>query len=83
MERTFWKVLNRDKVTGKDTKKNEKVCDTSEEKKDLFCEDEVVTVLKALKNNKTPSFDSAVNEFFNMVVLKLEIYYWRLWIWFF
>ena len=32
-------------------------------KEDLFCEDELATVLKGLKNNKAPGADSVVNEF--------------------
>ena len=32
-------------------------------KVDLFCEEQLVTVLKELKNNKAPCFDSVVNEF--------------------
>ena len=32
-------------------------------KEDLFCEEELATVLKGLKNNKAPGADSVVNEF--------------------
>ena len=32
-------------------------------KEDLFCEEELATVLKGLKNNKAPVTDSVVNEF--------------------
>ena len=44
-------------------KGNQAVCDTLEVVQDLFCEEELETVLKGLKNNKTPSADSLVNEF--------------------
>ena len=39
-------MLNWDRVTGKDIEKNEKVCDTLYVKEDLFCEEELATVLK-------------------------------------
>ena len=45
-------MLNRDTVAGKDIEENEKVCDTLDVKEDLFCEEELATVLKGLKNNK-------------------------------
>ena len=32
-------------------------------KEDLFCEEELVTVLEGLKNNKAPGADSVINEF--------------------
>ena len=32
-------------------------------KEDLFCEEELATVLKGLKNNKAPVADSMVNEY--------------------
>ena len=41
----FDNVLNRDRVTRKDIEENEKVCDTLEVKEDLFCDEELVTVL--------------------------------------
>ena len=59
----FENVLNRDAVAGKDIDENEKVCDTLHVKEDLFCEEEPATVLKGLKNNKSPSADSVINEF--------------------
>ena len=46
MGRTFEKVLNRDRVTGKDIEDNEKVCDTLDVKEALFCEEELAIVLK-------------------------------------
>ena len=45
----FENVLNRERVTGKDIEKNEKVCVTLDVKEDLFCEEALVTVLKGLK----------------------------------
>ena len=45
----FENVLNRDTVAGKDIDENEKVCDTSDVKEGLFCEEELATVLKGLK----------------------------------
>jgi len=57
-------VLNRDTVAGKDIEENEKFCDTLDVKKDLFCEEKLVTVLKGLKNNKAPCANSIENEFF-------------------
>ena len=59
----FENVLNRDTVAGKDIDENEKVCDTLDVKEDLFCEEELATVLKGLKNNKAPGADSVINEF--------------------
>ena len=56
-------MLNRDTVAGKDMDENEKVCDTLGVKEDLFCEEELATVLKGLKNNKAPGVDSVINEF--------------------
>jgi len=45
----FENVLNRDTVAGKDIDENGKVCDTLDVKEDLFCEEELAAVLKALK----------------------------------
>jgi len=45
----FENVLNRDTVAGKDIEENKKVCDTLDVKQDLFCEEELATVLKGLK----------------------------------
>ena len=59
----FENLLNRDRVAGKDIEENEKVCDTLDVKEDLFCEEELVTILKGLKNNKAPGADRVVNEF--------------------
>jgi hypothetical protein len=44
-------VLNHDKVTGIDIENNEKVYDALEVEEDLFCEEELMTVLRGLKNN--------------------------------
>ena len=41
-----FKERNRDRVTGKDTEENEKVCDTWDVKEDLFCDEELATALK-------------------------------------
>ena len=59
----FENVLNRDTVSGNDIDENEKVCDTLDVKEDLFCEEELATVLKGLRNNKAPGADSVINEF--------------------
>ena len=56
-------MLSRDTFAGKDIEENERVCDTLDMKEDLFCEEELVTVLKGLKNNKAPGADSVINEF--------------------
>ena len=40
---------------------------------DLFCEEELATVLKGLKNDKAPVADSVVNEFLKFGGLRLEI----------
>ena len=50
----FENVLNRDTVAGKDIDENEKICDTLDVKEDLFCEEELATILKGLKINKAP-----------------------------
>jgi hypothetical protein len=39
----FENVLNQDRVTGKETEVNGKVCDTLNMMEDLFCEEELVT----------------------------------------
>ena len=56
-------MQNRNKATEKYIGKNEKVCDTLDVKEDLFCEEELVIILKGLKNNKAPGADNVVNEF--------------------
>ena len=56
-------MLNRDTVAGKDIDENEKVCDNLDVKDDLFCEKELATVLKGLKNYKAIGADSVINEF--------------------
>ena len=73
----FENVLSQDTFARKDIEENENLCDTLDVKEDLFCEEELVTVIKGLKNNKAPGADSVVNElfFFNMVVMKLKISY--------
>ena len=64
----FENVLNPDRVIGKDTGENEKVCDTLDVKEDLFCEDGLVTVLKGIKkNNEHVDADSVVNKFLKCV----------------
>ena len=45
----FEDVLNRDTVAGKDIDENEKVCDILDVTENLFCEEELATVLKGLK----------------------------------
>ena len=45
----FENGLNRDRVARKDIEENEKVCDALDVKEDLFCEEEIATVLKGLK----------------------------------
>ena len=42
-------MLNWDRAAGKDIEENEEVCDTLDVKEDLFCEEELATVLKRLK----------------------------------
>ena len=56
-------MLNRERVAGKNIEENEEVCDTLDVKEDLFCEEELATVLKGLKNNKVLGADRVVNEF--------------------
>jgi len=51
------------------------VCDTLDVKEDLFWKEELATVLKGLKNNKTPGVVCVANEFLIIVVLRLEISY--------
>jgi len=38
----------------------------------LFCEEELIKVLKGLKNIKAPDADSVVNDFLNLLVLKVR-----------
>ena len=38
-----------------------KISDTLDGKEDLFCEKELATVLKGLKNNKAPGADTGIN----------------------
>ena len=48
----------------KHIEENEKVCYTLDLKEDLFCEEDLATVLKGLKNNKASGADTVVvNEF--------------------
>ena len=56
-------MLNRDTVAGKDIGENEKVCDTSDVKVDLFSEEKLATVLKGLQNNKASEAYSMIKEF--------------------
>ena len=53
----FENMLNQDTVAGKDINENKKVCDA------LDVKEELVTVLKGLKNNKAPGANSVINEF--------------------
>ena len=59
----FQNVLNQNRATGKDIEENEKVCDILDVKEDLFCEEELATVLSGLKNHKPQDADTVVNEF--------------------
>jgi len=69
-------MLNRVRITVKDIKKSDKFYDNLDMKKDLFREEEIVTVPKGIKNDKVAGAKSVINEFFlNMVVVKLEISY--------
>ena len=56
-------MLNQDRLAGKDIEENEEVCNSLKVKEDLFCEEELATVLKGLKNNKAPGADTVVNQF--------------------
>ena len=56
-------VLNRDRVARKDTEENENVCDNLDVKEHLFCDEELATILKGLKNYMVPGANSVVNEF--------------------
>jgi len=62
----FENMLNQDIVAGKDIEGNDKVCDTSDVKEDLFCEEEIPTVLKGFKNNESPVVGIVVNEFLKL-----------------
>ena len=48
MSGTFENMLNRGRVAGKDIEENEKVLDTLVVKEDLFCEEELATVLQRM-----------------------------------
>ena len=50
-------------IQKKTIEENEKFCGTLDMKEDLFCQEELATILKGLKNNKAPAADSVVNEF--------------------
>ena len=56
---------------GKDIEENEKVCDTLDVKAGLFCEEELATALKRLKNMNF--FLNMKMSFLNMAALSLEI----------
>ena len=60
----FENMLSRDRTAGKDIDENEKVCDTFDVKENLFCEEELETELKGLRNCKAPVADTVVNELF-------------------
>ena len=47
----FENMLNRDKVTRTDIEKKEKVSDTLDAKEDLFCEEELLTVIHLFMSN--------------------------------
>ena len=57
----FETVLNRERVAGKNIE--DTVCYPLDVKEDLFREEELVTILKGLKDNKAPGADGVVNEF--------------------
>ena len=65
---------------------HEEVCNTLNVKEDLSCKEELATVIKRLKNNKTPGADSVVNEFLRyggsevirMSVVIIEALVWSL-----
>jgi len=59
----FENMPNQDWFTGKDIEENEKVSDTLDVKEDLSCKEELVTILKGLRNNKATDADYVVNEF--------------------
>ena len=69
----FENVLNRQTVVGKDTEENEKVCDTLNVKKDLFCEEELAVVLKELRNSKAPGADNGVSELLKCGVVRNKL----------
>ena len=68
-------MLNGERVAGKNIEEKEKVCDTLDVKEDLFCEEQLATVLKGLKNNKAPVLIVWYMSFLNMTALRLEISY--------
>jgi hypothetical protein len=60
----FENVLKWGKAIEKYLEKNEKVCETLEVKEGLFCEEELETFIKRLRNSKVSNSDSVVNNFF-------------------
>ena len=48
-------MLNLDSVARNDIEENEKVCHAFDVK-DLFCEEELATLLKGLRKNEAPSY---------------------------
>ena len=66
-------MLNHDKVTGNNKDKNENIHKIWKLKEGLFCKEELEAILKRLKNKIVPGSESVVNEFLNMMVVKLEI----------
>ena len=56
----FENRVNKYRNEGKDINENEKFCDTLDVSEDLFCKEELATVMKELENNKAPGFDNLV-----------------------
>jgi hypothetical protein len=65
----FENVLNWDGITGKDMEEN----DTLDVNKDIFFEEELVTIQKGFGNNKTSGIDSVVKKFLKYGAMRLKI----------
>ena len=71
-------MRNRDKVTEKYLEENGQVYDTLDVREDIFCEEELVAVLKGWKDRKASGADSVVNQFIKYGGYKVKISYWIL-----
>ena len=71
MGSAFWECEG---FTSKNIEKNEKFCDTLDEKEDLLFEEELVTLLKELRNNPAQVMSQTSGGLFlDLMVMSIEI----------